>query len=164
MQKTLFDGISNKPRDSRKERKTIAMRRYRASNPEKYKLNSSQSNKRWRARNKSRLSDFYKKYDLKRRYKLSVAAYAQMYKKQKGECAICQRPIKLHDMKTHVDHDHATGEVRGILCGHCNFMIGHAGENQEILRSAARYLAKFTRTRVNKLMPPKAPCCPLLDN
>ena len=39
-----------------------------------------------------------------------------------------------------VDHHHASGKVRGLLCCNCNFVIGHCLENKEILRKAISYL------------------------
>ena len=40
----------------------------------------------------------------------------------------------------HIDHCHKTGVVRGMLCGNCNFLLGHANDSPEILRKAADYL------------------------
>jgi hypothetical protein len=42
--------------------------------------------------------------------------------------------------KRHIDHDHRSGQVRGILCHHCNVMLGHAWDNAIILRAGVDYL------------------------
>lgn len=50
-------------------------------------------------------------------------------------CMICGREEKLV-----VDHDHATGNIRGLLCNHCNRGLGHFGDNIQFLDNAIRYL------------------------
>ncbi|MBA2280271.1 MAG: endonuclease VII domain-containing protein [Actinomycetota bacterium] len=59
---------------------------------------------------------------------------------QGGGCAICgAAPARLASL--HLDHDHHTGAIRGILCINCNQGIGKFGEDVERLRRAAEYLA-----------------------
>lgn len=70
------------------------------------------------------------------RYKLHAAEYDQRYAEQGGCCAICREPGDL----LCVDHDHTTGDVRGLLCHECNVGIGKLGDNAERLRVAADYL------------------------
>ncbi len=60
-----------------------------------------------------------------------------MYANQKGLCAICKDAV---DLSAHLDHDHETGKPRGILCGMCNHMLGHARDNTTILAYAIEYL------------------------
>lgn len=67
--------------------------------------------------------------------------YELMLKDQKGHCAICKEKLD-ENKRLDIDHDHNTGEVRGLLCMHCNLLIGHARDNPEILRQAAKYLDK----------------------
>lgn len=55
---------------------------------------------------------------------------------QSGLCAICDEQM----MDPFVDHDHETGEVRGLLCSSCNFGLGHFRDSVEFLASAIRYL------------------------
>jgi hypothetical protein len=58
---------------------------------------------------------------------------------QDGVCAICRRPPKTKRLE--VDHDHKSGLVRGLLCWRCNHrVLGQAGDDAELLRSAAQYL------------------------
>ena len=51
------------------------------------------------------------------------------------ECVICGDSGPLV-----VDHDHATGKIRGILCNHCNRGLGHFRDNPELLEFARMYL------------------------
>lgn len=52
-----------------------------------------------------------------------------------GEESGCTRRNALH-----LDHDHATGELRGLLCPRCNMGLGHFKDNPKLLRAAAAYL------------------------
>jgi hypothetical protein len=56
------------------------------------------------------------------RYRITPEEYAARLKSQDGVCAICSRPPK--ERPLHVDHDHTTGEVRGLLCWLCNTIVG----------------------------------------
>lgn len=80
-----------------------------------------------------------RKYYLLRAYKLTEEAYDSMLKAQNGACAVCGG-INTYKHRLYVDHNHATGELRGLLCGHCNFLIGHARESEEIMLKAIAYL------------------------
>ena len=70
--------------------------------------------------------------------------YQEMYHSQEGCCAICR---KQQERAFDVDHNHATGEVRGLLCTNCNRMLGHAGDSAANLRAAADYLESFPKSR-----------------
>lgn len=76
-----------------------------------------------------------------RSYGISAAEYKILYDAQGGRCAICRRATG-KTKKLSVDHDHKTGEVRGLLCNPCNrYGIGiMARDNPEVFDRAAAYL------------------------
>lgn len=75
-----------------------------------------------------------------KKYGLSIEGYDKLFEKQKGLCAICLKPS---NKKLFVDHNHKTGEVRGLLCGPCNQAIGLLYEEVRNLQRAIAYLTKF---------------------
>lgn len=76
---------------------------------------------------------------LNRKYGLTSVEYDRMVAAQSGLCGICGvKP----STKLHIDHDHVTGLVRGLLCGGCNRMLGFAGDNPARLQSAILYLGE----------------------
>lgn len=77
-------------------------------------------------------------YWRKFRYGITEADYQAMVERQEGKCAICFTEEK----KLHIDHDHNTGIIRGLLCSNCNRGIGYLGDSAERLESAARYLRR----------------------
>jgi hypothetical protein len=74
-------------------------------------------------------------YHLMRRYGIGAKDVDRLIAMQGGACAICGRPDPQH-----VDHDHATGRVRGILCFNCNGGLGQFADDPRRLVSAIRYL------------------------
>jgi Recombination endonuclease VII len=76
-------------------------------------------------------------YHLKRRYGLSAEDVDAMVEAQGGLCAVCGvRPPE------HVDHDHVTGAVRGVLCSGCNQGLGNFRDSATALRRAADYVER----------------------
>lgn len=73
---------------------------------------------------------------LRTAYDMSHDEYCEMVWAQSGVCACCGREPK----KFVVDHDHATGCVRGLLCSACNNGIGMLGDTGESLQKAVAYL------------------------
>jgi len=67
-----------------------------------------------------------KEYQVERnlkRYGLTSKSYLEMYKKQKGKCKLCGFETQVGYRRLHVDHNHKTREVRGLLCAYCNRKI-----------------------------------------
>jgi hypothetical protein len=73
---------------------------------------------------------------LKSRYGITMDDVNLMKHKQNDKCAICLRSPKTW----HIDHDHSTKKVRGMLCGPCNMAMGLLKDSQESLLRAVEYL------------------------
>lgn len=74
-------------------------------------------------------------------YGITVADYDAMVEAQGNRCAICQtETITGNATYWHVDHDHATGRIRGLLCHYCNLGLGSFKDDPELLRRAVAYL------------------------
>lgn len=84
------------------------------------------------------------------RFGIDYSDYMAMLTAQGGNCAICNRPETDVDYRTgqlrrlSVDHHHATGQVRALLCGKCNKSIGLMDEDVDRLESAIEYLNKWS--------------------
>lgn len=76
-----------------------------------------------------------RKWALKTRYGLTPEQVEAMSIAQGGQCAVCKKPIE----KFHIDHNHNTGAVRGLLCHRCNVRIG-GWDDEAWLSSALRYM------------------------
>lgn len=72
-------------------------------------------------------------------YNLTVEEFQMLERHQNYCCAICGRRQRA-DRPLHIDHDHATGEVRGLLCIGCNTGLGKFADSQDRLRVAIAYL------------------------
>lgn len=78
----------------------------------------------------------YRRGELQRRYGLTQADYDLLLESQGGTCAICKEiPLVFH-----VDHNHKTGKVRGLLCASCNLALGKLKDSAERAAQAAVYL------------------------
>ena len=84
---------------------------------------------------------------LKKAYGITLADYEAMLKAQGGCCAICHTTKPTGKFRWFaVDHCHATGMVRGLLCHHCNHMIGSARDEIQRLENGIAYLREWSET------------------
>lgn len=96
---------------------------------------------------------FWRETHLQRRFNLSLEDYSKMLEAQEGKCAICLQPEthkrggKLKALA--VDHNHATGAIRGLLCADCNTGIGKLKDSTEVLVNAVKYLALHNKENPN---------------
>lgn len=81
-----------------------------------------------------------------KRYGLTIKDYDNLLDKQKGFCAICstQEPGGKNN-KFHIDHDHKTGKVRGLLCHNCNRGLGFFKDSSFLLSKASSYILENQR-------------------
>lgn len=116
--------------------------RMRAQNRDWHKRNAERSRARhrlWVANNKDRVQAQYREYHVKRLYGLTPAQLHGLG----WTCFICQAVAAPDKRRLHVDHDHATGDVRGLLCSSCNTALGSLKDSQTLLRRALAYLVRF---------------------
>lgn len=114
----------------------------------------------WRAKHRAYQRKLYalnkerhKDAQLRIRYGLSLEEFRSLVRDQGGKCAICDQvpePVLKPNGKKGtlcVDHDHETGQVRGLLCESCNRAIGLMRDSVERLSRAAMYLSRARRDR-----------------
>ena len=83
-------------------------------------------------------------YDLNRNYGINHEIYLKMLNEQHGCCKICGVTEEdASGKRLHVDHNHATGQVRGLLCTRCNTAIGKFKDDPEIIRNAIAYIERW---------------------
>jgi hypothetical protein len=71
---------------------------------------------------------------------LSPEAYKSLREKHGNTCSLCGEEYT--KKRLHVDHDHVTGVVRGLLCFRCNIGLGYLRDSPELLRAAADYVER----------------------
>lgn len=86
-----------------------------------------------------------------RMYGLTQADWDELIKRQRDRCAVCRSDTPGGRWKCwHIDHDHVTGRVRGLLCGRCNTAIGMLQDDPEIIKAAARYVTRHRQLELGK--------------
>ena len=122
-------------REKNKEKSNGYSKTWRENNKE----NVQQNKKNWKKENPDKVSASKRKDNLKAKYGLSVAEYDAMLRNQGGGCAVCG---KNGQRRLAVDHDHATGKIRGLLCVKCNIAIGNANDDPALLQKMRDYLRR----------------------
>lgn len=90
--------------------------------------------------------ELYKKYGrgyrIRRDFGITEEEYEARIVAQGSKCAICEEPLD-NPKTTHLDHNHETGELRGILCANCNHGLGKFKDRVDLLDSAIVYLKSY---------------------
>jgi hypothetical protein len=101
----------------------------------------------WAKNNPERRKAIRMKWHRMAGFSISQEDFEAQFKIQNGRCAICSVEMTIGTPRVMIracqDHNHATNELRGILCVSCNLLIGHCKENEKILANAILYLRKY---------------------
>jgi hypothetical protein len=119
--------------------------------PYKNKEDKAANMKKWNEKNKDYRQDYnqdyyaknpesYKNSYLMRTYGITLQDYNKMFEEQSGCCAICNTHQSEFKQSLSVDHCHATGKVRALLCKFCNTALGMMKDDPELLIKAAGYI------------------------
>lgn len=114
-----------------RERAIATARAWQERNPERYR--ATQERYRQVRRSEQRT------YHLRRTFGLTLDEYDALLAAQDGECAICGNPPQ-DGQFLHVDHNHETGDIRGLLCVRCNNALGQLREDVAVAQRAVEYL------------------------
>lgn len=141
-------------------------RAWQAANPEQYaatqtryreanRETAAERSRQWYADNRERARETVKKYrtgneefkradrnrQLKSKYGITQVDFEEMLQRQHGVCAnpACRMPDN-RGRTLHVDHDHETGRVRGLLCFDCNVVLGKVNDDPMALIGLIQYL------------------------
>lgn len=92
-----------------------------------------------------RQKEYYKRTSKRRLYNLEPDDYKKLVDSCDNKCMICGDSPKIKSLN--VDHNHETGEIRGLLCHGCNIGIGLLKEDLNIMKSAMKYLLKSNKKK-----------------
>ena len=106
-----------------------------------YERNKERLKEQRRLRYRTQQAEQYASDYRKRTYGLTDEEYYSLLDNQEWCCAICAKPVAQEKLDHAIDHDHETGEIRGILCRLCNLGIGYFRDQPELLDAAKDYLS-----------------------
>jgi hypothetical protein len=114
-----------------KESILVRCKEYQQKHPEAHR----KAGRNYNRRNREHLME----YKRGKRYGLLPGQFEEMRERQSNLCVICKEDLR-PGKATHIDHDHVTGKVRGLLCGKCNRGLGCFRDSPTFLLNAVEYL------------------------
>jgi hypothetical protein len=111
----------------------------------------SKSGNEWSKKNSAKSAIHKRRHHLMRKFGITLEEYDSLLAHQDNKCAICRGPLKdPRGHAPHIDHEHGTVKVRGILCHGCNNGLGNFADNPTALRNAALYIerSKLLTTKI----------------
>lgn len=116
-----LDGLASNCKDCHRASVRVASAKYKQKNTTAYKASQV-------------------RHKLKRTYGITPCDFTRQLIQQDGKCPVCGTTDPGGKGSWHVDHDHSSGVLRGLLCHHCNVALGHLRDSQETLGKAITYL------------------------
>lgn len=117
-------------------------KQWKLNNPEKYK--ETIQKRKYKQKEYYSLPEIklkYRKKFIERKFNISYSDYEKMQIKQNNKCAICGNEENSADKDyLSVDHNHESGDIRGLLCTRCNVGLGYFKDNIQNLKNAINYL------------------------
>jgi hypothetical protein len=139
-------------REKNKDRIAQYEREWRKKNAEKiakkksdWYFNNKDVRKEYLDKNKERFKEVRQIHNKKLKFKgynITEEQYLEMFNNQNGCCVICGTPQNELKCALHIDHNHETGKIRGLLCMKCNRGIGYFNDNIEKMKNAIDYIIK----------------------
>lgn len=130
-------GLNSACKVCERERNSKYLRKWRKENLGKCR----DRQREYKRKNRKRYRVYMRKYLLRTAYGMSLRDFTKLLAEQDGVCAICGTD-QPGQKSFNVDHDHETGEIRGLLCAACNRALGLLKDDPAIVESAFKYLRK----------------------
>lgn len=112
--------------------------------PPKHDLDSVEGRRKYSRAFRENNYDAYRDRELKKSFGIGIKEYREKLVEQNGVCACCKQPETTirqgRLLALAVDHNHSTGQIRGLLCGSCNVALGMLKEDKNVIRSLLNYL------------------------
>jgi Autographiviridae endonuclease VII len=124
------------------QREIERVRAWQRANPQRVRA--------WAARNRDKRLRKLRETHLRNKFGLTVEEYDEILEAQDGVCALCDS-LPTPGISLHVDHDHGTGEIRGLLCVRCNNALGLFREDPDLLKRAVRYVTADAKHRSQRM-------------
>ena len=105
----------------------------------KCKVCDKAKKREWEANNLEKAQLMWRRGHLRKTYGITPEAFDAALNTQNNCCAIC-KTTEPGARSFHVDHDHTTGELRGLLCNNCNRALGYIKENTDSIASMLEYV------------------------
>lgn len=119
-----------------KECDFIRRKEWRTENKERESIKTSLYNKEYILRDKEKARARW----IKRHHNISLEEYDALLLSQNNKCANNQCHTILIGKSRHLDHDHETGKIRGMLCNKCNMALGLLRDNPDIVLGLHSYI------------------------
>lgn len=90
-----------------------------------------------------RTSEYQRNWQLKVKFGITIDDYNKMLESQDYKCGICERHMTEFNKNLGVDHNHKTGDIRGLLCQFCNTGLGLFREDLNLIKKVCNYIERY---------------------